>query len=49
MVRAPALPVEARRRWRPVVETWLAAFGPAPEALEKLILGIAPQRIETAD
>ncbi|MEW2619071.1 SUKH-3 domain-containing protein [Streptomyces sp. NPDC048106] len=31
-----------------LVETWLATFGPAPGALEKLILGIAPQRIETA-
>ncbi|MEH0557303.1 SUKH-3 domain-containing protein [Streptomyces sp. B21-101] len=32
-----------------LVETWLAAFGPAPQALEKLILGIAAQRIETAE
>ncbi|MFF3920698.1 SUKH-3 domain-containing protein [Streptomyces sp. NPDC001852] len=32
-----------------LVETWLATFGPAQGALEKLILGIAPQRIETAE
>ena len=32
-----------------LVETWLATFGSAQDALEKLILGIAPERIETAD
>ncbi|MFG3092315.1 SUKH-3 domain-containing protein [Streptomyces antibioticus] len=32
-----------------LVETWLAAFGPAQDALEKLILGIAPEHIDTAD
>ena len=32
-----------------LVETWLATFGDAQDALEKLILGIAPERIETAD
>ncbi|MEV5880520.1 hypothetical protein AB0L75_41360 [Streptomyces sp. NPDC052101] len=31
------------------VKPSLATFGPAPEALEKLILGIAPKRIETTD
>ncbi|MFI5797470.1 SUKH-3 domain-containing protein [Streptomyces sp. NPDC051677] len=32
-----------------LVETWLATFGSAQDALEKLILGIAPERIKTAD
>ncbi|MGQ5635731.1 MULTISPECIES: SUKH-3 domain-containing protein [unclassified Streptomyces] len=32
-----------------LIETWLATFGPASQALEKLILGITPRRIETAD
>ncbi|MER8073398.1 hypothetical protein ABTZ59_34645 [Streptomyces sp. NPDC094034] len=31
------------------VKPSLATFGPAPEPLEQLVLGIAPQRIETAD
>ncbi|MFE0732711.1 hypothetical protein ACFW2X_31630 [Streptomyces antibioticus] len=31
-----------------LVETWPAAFGPAQDAPEKLILGIAPQHIDTA-
>ncbi|MBP0450991.1 SUKH-3 domain-containing protein [Kitasatospora sp. RG8] len=28
-----------------LIETWVATFGPAQEALERLILGIAPRRI----
>ena len=32
-----------------LVATWLATFGDAQDAMEKLILGIAPERIETAD
>ncbi|MFD5753663.1 SUKH-3 domain-containing protein [Streptomyces sp. NPDC127033] len=28
-----------------LIETWVATFGPAQEALERLILGIAPPRI----
>ncbi|WP_247490757.1 SUKH-3 domain-containing protein [Streptomyces sp. XM4193] len=32
-----------------LVETWLATFGSAHDALEKLILGISPERIQTAD
>ncbi|MFE8016398.1 hypothetical protein ACFU3O_27165 [Streptomyces antibioticus] len=35
------------REW--LEETGLAAFGPAQDALEKLVLGIAPEHIETAD
>ncbi|MER8012856.1 SUKH-3 domain-containing protein [Streptomyces griseoluteus] len=29
-----------------LVETWLACFGPAPRALENLVLGVAPRRID---
>ncbi|MFI8350972.1 SUKH-3 domain-containing protein [Streptomyces sp. NPDC085596] len=29
-----------------LVETWIASFGPAPQALENLVLGVAPRRIE---
>ncbi|MGK5543401.1 SUKH-3 domain-containing protein [Streptomyces sp. URMC 127] len=29
-----------------VVETWIASFGPMPQALERLILGVAPRRID---
>ncbi|MFF9656599.1 SUKH-3 domain-containing protein [Streptomyces griseoluteus] len=29
-----------------LVETWLARFGPAPQALENLVLGVAPHRID---
>ncbi|MCF3137220.1 SUKH-3 domain-containing protein [Streptomyces olivochromogenes] len=28
-----------------LIETWVATFGPAQEALEKLVLGISPRRI----
>ncbi|MFJ8477002.1 SUKH-3 domain-containing protein [Kitasatospora sp. NPDC094011] len=31
-----------------LVETWVATFGPVQEALEKLVLGIAPRRISLA-
>ncbi len=29
-----------------LVETWIARFGPVPQALENLVLGVAPRRIE---
>lgn len=29
-----------------LVETWIASFGPAPQALENLVLGVAPRRID---
>ncbi|MEU0602175.1 SUKH-3 domain-containing protein [Streptomyces sp. NPDC006393] len=29
-----------------LVETWVASFGPMPHALEKLILGVMPRRID---
>ncbi|MFG2813696.1 SUKH-3 domain-containing protein [Streptomyces sp. NPDC048410] len=29
-----------------LVEGWLACFGPAPQALENLVRGVAPRRIE---
>ncbi|OPF82500.1 hypothetical protein VT50_0207075 [Streptomyces antioxidans] len=29
-----------------LVETWVASFGPMPHALENLILGVLPRRIE---
>lgn len=32
-----------------LVETWLATFGDVQDALEKLILDIAPERIEADD
>ncbi|MEU2355958.1 SUKH-3 domain-containing protein [Streptomyces misionensis] len=28
-----------------LIETWVATFGPVREALDKLVLGIAPRRI----
>ncbi|MEV6394756.1 SUKH-3 domain-containing protein [Streptomyces sp. NPDC051907] len=32
-----------------LVETWLATFGPVPEALEKLAQGIRPEEIASSD
>ncbi|CAL9611208.1 hypothetical protein SUDANB58_05639 [Streptomyces sp. enrichment culture] len=29
-----------------LVETWVADFGPMPQALENLVLGVAPRRID---
>ncbi|TGN81517.1 hypothetical protein E5083_03100 [Streptomyces bauhiniae] len=29
-----------------LVETWTASFGPAPQALKNLVLGVAPRRID---
>ncbi|MFI9175914.1 SUKH-3 domain-containing protein [Streptomyces lincolnensis] len=29
-----------------LVETWVASFGPMPQALENLILGVRPRRID---
>ncbi|MEV6742354.1 SUKH-3 domain-containing protein [Streptomyces sp. NPDC051104] len=29
-----------------LVETWVASFGPMPQALENLVLGVAPHRID---
>ncbi|MCM3299992.1 SUKH-3 domain-containing protein [Streptomyces pseudogriseolus] len=29
-----------------VVETWVASFGPIPQAMESLVLGVAPRRID---
>lgn len=29
-----------------LVETWVASFGPMPQALENLVLGVAPRRID---
>lgn len=29
-----------------LVETWVASFGPMPQAMENLVLGIAPRRID---
>lgn len=29
-----------------LVETWVAGFGPMPQALENLVLGVAPRRID---
>lgn len=28
-----------------LVETWVASFGPMPDAMESLVLGVAPRRI----
>lgn len=29
-----------------LVETWVASFGPMPQAVEHLVLGVAPRRID---
>ncbi|MFE7967369.1 SUKH-3 domain-containing protein [Streptomyces cellulosae] len=29
-----------------LVETWIASFGPVPHAMENLVLGVAPRRID---
>ncbi|MEU5334215.1 SUKH-3 domain-containing protein [Streptomyces asoensis] len=29
-----------------LVETWVAGFGPMPDAMENLVLGVAPRRID---
>ncbi|MET8783940.1 SUKH-3 domain-containing protein [Streptomyces sp. NPDC004589] len=29
-----------------LVETWVASFGPMPQAMENLVLGVAPRRID---
>ncbi|MEU3619916.1 SUKH-3 domain-containing protein [Streptomyces sp. NPDC006872] len=31
-----------------LVETWVATFGPAQDALEKLVLGVAPETVARA-
>ncbi|MFG2281794.1 SUKH-3 domain-containing protein [Streptomyces asoensis] len=32
-----------------LVETWVASFGPMPHAMENLVLGVAPRRIDDGD
>ncbi|GAB2459652.1 hypothetical protein GCM10027162_64180 [Streptomyces incanus] len=32
-----------------LVETWVASFGPMPQALENLVLGVTPRRIDEGD
>ncbi|WP_327360112.1 MULTISPECIES: SUKH-3 domain-containing protein [unclassified Streptomyces] len=29
-----------------LVETWVASFGPMPHAMENLVLGVVPRRID---
>jgi len=29
-----------------LVEGWVASFGPVPQAMERLVLGVAPCRID---